>query len=91
MSLDEALNRLTDRERAVIIGRFGLDGAPPKTLQAIAIEQGLTSRAWIHQIELKAIRKLGHPSRRKFWEGTEFDAGLKQRLEAYLARLKGMK
>ena len=58
------LGTLTDREREVVVKRFGLDGNAPKTLEGIGDELGVT-RERIRQIEAKALRKLRHPSRAK--------------------------
>ena len=56
------LTTLTDREREVVVKRFGLDGNAPKTLEGIGDELGVT-RERIRQIESKALRKLRHPAR----------------------------
>ncbi len=56
-NLVPAMDYLTERERAVIIKRFGLDGSEPMTLQAIARDHGL-SRERIRQIEKIAISNL---------------------------------
>ena len=56
------LETLTDREREVVVKRFGLDGNAPKTLEGIGDELGVT-RERIRQIESKALRKLRHPAR----------------------------
>lgn len=48
---------LTERERTVIVDRFGLDDGHPKTLEEIASRSGIT-RERIRQIEAKALRKL---------------------------------
>ena len=67
----EALGRLVDalpwRERFVIEHRFGL-GCDPKTREQIGVLMNLT-RERIRQIEMKAIKKLKHPSRRKQFQG----------------------
>jgi RNA polymerase primary sigma factor len=52
--LDEAL---TSRERFVLVKRFGLDGNPPYTLQAIGTRMGV-SRERVRQIAVKALDKL---------------------------------
>lgn len=51
------LETLKDKERRVIIFRFGLDGGEPMTLSEIAKVIGLT-RERIRQIEMAAIAKL---------------------------------
>ena len=55
---------LTDRERAVIELRYGLNGEAPKTLEEVGKIFKVT-RERIRQIEAKAIRKLHHPNRSK--------------------------
>lgn len=54
------INKLPDRERKIIIGRYGLDGKGEKTLEQIGVELGVT-RERIRQIEAVALRKLRHP------------------------------
>ena len=61
-ALGEALNTLTRRERAIITYRFGLNGFYSMTLDEVGKVFDLT-RERIRQIELKALRKLSHPSR----------------------------
>jgi RNA polymerase primary sigma factor len=51
------LDALPENERRVIVQRFGLDGQPPLTLEAIGRTLGLT-RERIRQIEVAALRKL---------------------------------
>jgi RNA polymerase primary sigma factor len=58
------LDSLSGRERRVIELRYGLDGAPDRTLTEIGDALGVT-RERIRQIEAKALRKLRHPSRSK--------------------------
>lgn len=48
---------LDERERKVIIGRYGLDGNPPRTQREIAAQCGI-SRSYISRIEKKALKKL---------------------------------
>jgi len=62
--LNEVLDTLSDREKKVLIMRFGLDDGKPKTLEDVGKEFNVT-RERIRQIEAKAIRKLRHPSRAK--------------------------
>ena len=59
-ALDTVLRTLTDRERAVLVARFGLDGAVPRTLEDVGRDFDLT-RERIRQIEAKALTKLRHP------------------------------
>lgn len=62
--LDEVLATLPDREKRVLILRFGLEDGRPRTLEEVGVEFGVT-RERIRQIEAKALRKLRHPSRSK--------------------------
>ena len=62
--IDNALNTLTDREKRVLILRFGLDGGEPQTFDEVGAIFGV-SRERIRQIEAKALRKMRHPSRVK--------------------------
>lgn len=57
-----------ERERDIIIKRFGLDGGNPMTLEQVGALYGVT-RERIRQIECKAIRKLRHPSRARLLRG----------------------
>ncbi|MBP5274043.1 MAG: RNA polymerase sigma factor RpoD [Abditibacteriota bacterium] len=60
--IDEALGMLAEREREVIIMRFGLADGCPRTLEEVGVHFNVT-RERIRQIESKAIRKLRNPSR----------------------------
>ena len=60
--IDELLNDLKDREKQVIIRRFGLEDGHPRTLEEVGREFDVT-RERIRQIESKAIRKLRNPIR----------------------------
>src|ERR1700759_2402543 len=62
--MNEVLTTLTDRERKVLIQRFGLLDGKPKTLEEVGIEFNVT-RERIRQIEAKALRKMRHPVRSK--------------------------
>lgn len=62
--LREVLETLSDREKKVLILRFGLDDGRPRTLEEVGKEFSVT-RERIRQIEAKALRKLRHPSRSK--------------------------
>ena len=55
--LEKFLSHLTDRERDVIIQRYGLDGRGSKTLEQVGKELNVT-RERIRQIESKALRKM---------------------------------
>lgn len=52
-----AMNGLTDREKRIIIHRFGLGGIQEKTLDEVGKLEGVT-RERIRQIELKALAKM---------------------------------
>lgn len=60
----EALKTLSDRERRVIVERFGLEDGRPKTLEEVGRMFQVT-RERIRQIEAKGLRKMRHPSRSK--------------------------
>ena len=62
--LREVLDTLSEREKKVLILRFGLDDGRPRTLEEVGKEFNVT-RERIRQIEAKALRKLRHPSRSK--------------------------
>jgi RNA polymerase primary sigma factor len=59
--ITEALNKLTERERKIIVLRFGLEDGKFRTLEEVGREFGIT-RERIRQIEAKALRKLRHPT-----------------------------
>ncbi len=65
--IEEALDSLTPREASVIKMRYGLDDGKIKTLEEVGEEFGIT-RERIRQIEVKALRKLRHPSRIKLFK-----------------------
>lgn len=58
----EVLNTLTERERKVLILRFGLDDGRSRTLEEVGKEFDVT-RERIRQIEAKALRKLRGPKK----------------------------
>lgn len=60
----EVLKTLTPREEKVIKMRFGIDVASEHTLEEVGKDFGVT-RERVRQIEVKALRKLRHPSRSK--------------------------
>ncbi len=62
--MNEVLATLTDRERTVLIERFGLLDGKPKTLEEVGIRFKVT-RERVRQIEAKALRKMRHPTRAK--------------------------
>ena len=63
-----ALDTLAEREREVLVLHFGLGQSDAMTLEQISHRFGLT-RERIRQIELGALRKLRHPTRRRFFDG----------------------
>lgn len=60
--LKEVLDTLTEREKMILIYRFGLYGHKQETLEEVGKRFNVT-RERIRQIENKALRKLRHPSR----------------------------
>jgi RNA polymerase primary sigma factor len=56
-ALKEALEALSERERQVVILRYGLSDAEPKTLEEIGRRLGLT-RERVRQIELDSLKRL---------------------------------
>ncbi len=62
--MNEVLTTLTERERIVLIQRFGLLDGKPKTLEEVGVAFNVT-RERIRQIEAKALRKMRHPIRSK--------------------------
>ena len=62
--LMEVLDTLSEREKKVLMLRFGLEDGRPRTLEEVGKEFNVT-RERIRQIEAKALRKLRHPSRSK--------------------------
>lgn len=62
--LGDVLKTLSEREEKVLRFRYGLDDGCPRTLEEVGKIFKVT-RERIRQIEVKALRKLRHPSRRK--------------------------
>jgi RNA polymerase primary sigma factor len=58
----EILEALNERERKVLIMRFGLEDGVTRTLEDVGKEFNVT-RERVRQIEAKALRKLRHPLR----------------------------
>lgn len=56
----EALDRLSERERRIVVLRYGLQDGQFRTLEEVGREFGIT-RERIRQIEAKALRKLRQP------------------------------
>lgn len=62
--IERALSTLTQREADVLRYYFGLDGAPPLSLEEIGQKFDLT-RERVRQIKEKGVRRLKHTSRSK--------------------------
>ena len=62
--IDILLEDLKEREKQVIVLRFGLEDGHPRTLEEVGKEFNVT-RERIRQIEAKALRKLRNPVRSK--------------------------
>ena len=60
--MSEILDALNERERQVLIMRFGLEDGASRTLEDVGKEFNVT-RERVRQIEAKALRKLRHPLR----------------------------
>jgi len=63
--IDKILGSLAPKEEKIIRKRFGIGEDVPLTLEEVGLEFDVT-RERIRQIEVKAIRKLKHPSRSKW-------------------------
>jgi RNA polymerase primary sigma factor len=63
-----ALEELNERERQVIVMRFGLEDGRVRTLEEVGQHFNVT-RERIRQLETKALAKLRHPARSKRLEG----------------------
>jgi RNA polymerase primary sigma factor len=63
--IDQILCSLPPKEEKIIRKRFGIGVDSPHTLEEVGLEFDVT-RERIRQIEVKAIRKLKHPSRSKW-------------------------
>jgi RNA polymerase primary sigma factor len=62
VSIEKVLSTLSEKEANIIRRRFGIGEDGPQTLEEVGQEFEVT-RERIRQIEVKAIRKLKHPSR----------------------------
>ena len=56
-SIDEWIGQLTDKQREVVVRRFGLHGHETATLEEVGNEIGLT-RERVRQIQVEALRRL---------------------------------
>lgn len=65
--VETLLSTLTDKEREIIIMRFGLHDVKPMSLKEIGDQYGLTKER-IRQIEKRAIEKMKMPNRYKLIE-----------------------
>lgn len=63
-AIEQALDDLNERERAIVRLRFGLDDGEVHTLEEVGQTFGVT-RERIRQIESKTLQKLRHPVRSK--------------------------
>ncbi|HCF95163.1 MAG TPA: RNA polymerase sigma factor RpoD [Verrucomicrobia bacterium] len=66
--LDDVLLTLTERERQVLILRFGIGDGYARTLEEVGRQFNVT-RERIRQIEAKALRKMRHPTRIRLLQG----------------------
>ena len=66
-AIESLLSTLTDKEREIIIMRFGLYDVKPMSLKEIGDQYGLTKER-IRQIEKRAIEKMRMPNRYKLIE-----------------------
>ena len=62
--INKSMDRLKDREKNILIKRFGLNGVDPQTLKSVAKDFNI-SKERTRQIEQTAIRKMRHPVRSK--------------------------
>ena len=56
-SIDQWLSELTDKQREVVVRRFGLRGHESSTLEDVGLEIGLT-RERVRQIQIEALKQL---------------------------------
>ena len=73
LQLAEALEGLSERERQVLVMRFGLADGKPRTLEEVGTYFNVT-RERIRQLETKALAKLRHPDKSSRLQGFLEDA-----------------
>jgi RNA polymerase primary sigma factor len=71
--LAQALEGLSERERQVLVMRFGLADGKPRTLEEVGVHFNVT-RERIRQLETKALAKLRHPDKSGRLQGFLEDA-----------------
>jgi RNA polymerase primary sigma factor len=71
--LARALEGLSERERQVLVMRFGLADGKPRTLEEVGVHFNVT-RERIRQLETKALAKLRHPDKSGRLQGFLEDA-----------------
>jgi RNA polymerase primary sigma factor len=71
--IDIVLRSLTEREREVLILRFGLLDGVQRTLEEVGLHFKVT-RESIRQVEASALRKMRHPTRMRMLQGM-FEGG----------------
>jgi RNA polymerase primary sigma factor len=64
-TIDRLLDTLSAQQKTIIEMRFGLQNDEEKTLEEVGQEFGVT-RERIRQIQVKAIRRLQHPTRKRY-------------------------
>jgi len=62
--MEQVMETLSERERKVLVLRFGIHDGYPRTLEEVGRIFSVT-RERVRQIEAKALRKLRHPTRSK--------------------------
>ncbi|MDI6758811.1 MAG: RNA polymerase sigma factor RpoD [Candidatus Omnitrophota bacterium] len=62
--ISHALGMLTEREKKILVLRFGINDGSPRTLEEVGGVFDVT-RERVRQIEAKALKKLRHPTRSK--------------------------
>jgi RNA polymerase primary sigma factor len=60
--MNSALSTLTEREKKILVLRFGIQDGSARTLEEVGNVFKVT-RERVRQIEAKALKKLRHPSR----------------------------